>query len=541
MGNVISSFIKNKILPIFSTSKPPATTVVIAGVSGNQFPPSSSDYEARKYQYATTSYGVEHHMAPGLIVYPTSKDDIVKTLKYAKAQGIAVAIRTGGHQYSGASSTAAPNIQIDLKTTFQGLEDRSIFDSDGHTLVRTSVSWGLGEFNDYLGQHHVFVPHGQCTNVHLGGHVQSGGYGQLGRSFGLFGDHVVSVEIIDHEGQIKEVTKSSDPELFYGIIGGSPGNFGVITHFTIKVYRDQDYKGSFGSKSLFFYNPTTLERLLDILAEMSDNDDFPGNYDYCVSVLSSSNKLLDWFSDVDLDGKMREDHPELYGEDGIPFWPRVIIVYAQWVPFSPTDAPDMRWFDRVREGSIFNVPPEPKPMSELTKQWIFTNIREFDHPYVKSTHLSDSNTLVKDGWAAWMAKRIDAVVAPDANRVWLSAQLQCFGGKFSKFTTNASNGTSFSWRDSRVCVTADAFYGPNNKQTADDWHQTNEEEGIGPNGKFCKTDRRLHWGSFGDFDLNKSWSFYYDSREKYDRLVKVRALADPDGIFTPNTFSVARK
>lgn len=163
-------------------------------------------------------------MEPALIVYPKSKDDISKTIQYANSEKIAIATRTGGHQYSGASSTSAPNIQLDLKTTFQGPEDRQIFENNGETFVRTGVSWPLGEFNSFLGEHGLFVPHGQCTNVHLGGHVQTGGYGQLGRSFGLFGDHVVGLEIVDHQGVPREVTKDNDPELFGAILGGSPGN-----------------------------------------------------------------------------------------------------------------------------------------------------------------------------------------------------------------------------------------------------------------------------------------------------------------------------
>lgn len=114
-------------------------------------------------------------MEPELIVYPTSKNDITLTLQYAKSKKIAVAIRTGGHQYSGASSTVAPNIQIDLSKTFRANEDRRIFEAENQTFVRTSVSWSLGEFNKYLGQHQLFVLHGQCAHVHLGGHVQTGG------------------------------------------------------------------------------------------------------------------------------------------------------------------------------------------------------------------------------------------------------------------------------------------------------------------------------------------------------------------------------
>jgi hypothetical protein len=51
-------------------------------------------------------------------------------------------------------------------------------------------------------------------------------------------------EVVDHEGNFKEVTRASDPELFYTILGGSSRNLGKITHFTMEVHRDSDYKGS---------------------------------------------------------------------------------------------------------------------------------------------------------------------------------------------------------------------------------------------------------------------------------------------------------
>jgi FAD binding domain len=510
----------------------------INGIIGTQYPMGTEEYEDRKYQYATSSYVTEKRMEPQLIISPNNKNDIALALRYAKSQNIAVAIRTGGHQYSGASSTAAPNIQLDLKRTFRGVDDRRCYQADGKTFVRTSVSWALGDFNEYLKEHRVFVPHGQCINVHIGGHVQTGGYGQLGRSFGLFGDHVVSLEVVDHEGNFKEVTRDSDGELFYALLGGSPGNLGVITHFTITVHRDEDYKGSRGVKSLYWYNPKTLKNLLDILVEMSDDENFPRNYDYCISVLSSSNKLLDLFPEID--GKMREENPDLYGDDGIPFWPRMIVVYAQWVPFDKNDVCDMGWFDRIRRSSLFNLPVKEKSMSELTGDWLFRNVREFDHPYIKRTHLTSSKTLGADGWASWLTGRIDAIVKPEKNRCWISAQLQCFGGKNSKFVTNSDNGTSFSWRDSTVACTLDCFYGPGAKETAEEWHRINDSEGIGPQGKFSKQDRRVLWGSYGSIDLDASWSYYYEDRAKYERLRKARRAADPDGLFTPNPFCVAR-
>jgi hypothetical protein len=48
------------------------------------------------------------------------------------------------------------------------------------------------------------------------------------------------------------------------------------------------------------------------------------------------------------------------------------------------------------------------------------------------------------------------------------------------------------------------------------------------------------WGSYGNFNLDEAWQFYYDDRAQYERIMEARKVADPDGTFTPNTFSVKR-
>jgi FAD/FMN-containing dehydrogenase len=134
----------------------------IDGITGNQYTPGEGDYHDHRYQYALSSFEGDDRIAPGLIVYPANKYEIALTLKYAKSQKIAVAIRTGGHQYCGASSTIAPNMQLDLSQTFKNpAEDLVYFEKDEQAFVRTSVSWPLGAFADFLGSHKAFVPHGQ--------------------------------------------------------------------------------------------------------------------------------------------------------------------------------------------------------------------------------------------------------------------------------------------------------------------------------------------------------------------------------------------
>ena len=63
---------------------------------------------------------------------------------------------------------------------------------------------------------------------------------------------------------------------------------------------------------------------------------------------------------------------------------------------------------------------------------------------------------------------------------------------------------------------------------------------MGPGGIFSKQDRRVLWGSYGEFDLDSVWQTYYDDQEKYERLMEIRKKADPYGTFTANAFAVKR-
>jgi len=177
----------------------------IQDFKGLQYPRSSDPilqqaWKNNNYQYATSSHEIDHDMHPKLIVQPQSDANVIAAVKYAKSQGVAVAVKSGGHQYSGASSTSGENIVIDLRLTYKDLNnDLKILDqSTDKSFIYASASWSLGEFNGFLAKNHLFIPHGQCTNVHIGGHAQTGGYGQLGRSFGLLGDHVREIRFVDH-------------------------------------------------------------------------------------------------------------------------------------------------------------------------------------------------------------------------------------------------------------------------------------------------------------------------------------------------------
>lgn len=69
-------------------------------------------------------------------------------------------------RYCGASSTGGKNIQLDMSETYKQFELGEEF--EGKPTVRAGISHSLLEFNAKLGKEGLFVPHGQCSHVHLG-------------------------------------------------------------------------------------------------------------------------------------------------------------------------------------------------------------------------------------------------------------------------------------------------------------------------------------------------------------------------------------
>lgn len=198
-------------------------------------------YQRASEQYASPCHRTDGSMQPSAIIYAKGDGDVVETLTWARKRNIKVAVRTGGHQYSGASSTSGPNILLDLSQAYHN----AVIWHEGGTVAEVGVSLKLKDLNMQLGKEDTFVPHGQCTHVHVGGHVHTGGYGLPGRAFGLFGDHIQAIRVITPDGPDggcrgprwieRNTADQGQADLFWAVLGGSPGNFAVLTHIKLKV------------------------------------------------------------------------------------------------------------------------------------------------------------------------------------------------------------------------------------------------------------------------------------------------------------------
>ena len=104
---------------------------------------------------------------------------------------------------------------------------------------KKSVSIGsgssLGSVYDALASSHLAIPAGSCFPVGVAGHSLGGGFGLLGRPFGLACDSILSMEVVDASGKILTASEQENPDLFWALRGGGNGNFGVVTNFNFRT------------------------------------------------------------------------------------------------------------------------------------------------------------------------------------------------------------------------------------------------------------------------------------------------------------------
>ncbi|KAG0083695.1 hypothetical protein BGZ92_010555 [Podila epicladia] len=529
-------------------------------------------YDRHAYQYATTSYNnknnTENPLSPGYIFYALHDKDVKTAISFARDgipknpylpefEGIlprALAIRTGGHQYSGASSTSGDNMVLDMSKAYLDFK----WKNQDKTLVKVGVSLPLGQLNHLLRSEHRFVPHGQCAFVHLGGHCQTGGYGQFMRSFGFLTDHVMQFRLINAKGEVVKVARDSKDfemqDLFYALSGGSPGNLGVVTHVTLKVHKDKDHPKSLGFRAAVKYNSEILKKLLDIIVEMGEKN-VSAEYDVVITMMSK-----------------REQVPP-------PFDSATIIVFAQRANLHGNNREPDPWFTKLRSvfnghpGSVFTDSNEI-PLSTLSSHWLFPIDREMELPYIKGVAMTKAPaSYLKDkNWSQWVCNRIDELEVPSQDlpnqdppkqKCFAVAQFAYTGGTGNSTPATVKNDdgkTALSWRDSTFLMVMDCFYTPDddgksdNKAAAQAWSRKNilEATGIDPTtGEKTNDrdltptfsefeDRRLLWGSH-DQDLVANAKFYYDNKEKFERLVNIKKHQDPQGIFSANKFCVVHR
>lgn len=166
---------------------------------------------------------------PLAVVAASSLSDVQKAVAFAARHRTAIAARSGGHSYVGAS-TADGTLVLDLRSmpaepTFAGGDD----------LVTVPAAADLDAVQTALAARGRSIPSGSCPTVGIAGLALGGGLGSDGRRSGLTCDALVSAAVVLPSGEAVTASADDHDDLFWALRGGGGGNFGVTTSLTFRT------------------------------------------------------------------------------------------------------------------------------------------------------------------------------------------------------------------------------------------------------------------------------------------------------------------
>jgi len=203
------------------------TELLAAGFSGTLLRPGDATYDEARQVYNAM---FDRH--PALIVQCRNTEDVVAAMKFARAAGLEVAVRAGGHSIAGFSACEG-GIVIDLS-----LMKHVDVDPD-RRIARVQPGVLLGELDAATQEHGLATPLGFISVTGVGGLTLNGGIGWLTRKHGLSCDNLVAAEVVLANGSVVRANDTENSELMWGLRGGG-GNFGIVTSFEYRLHEISD-------------------------------------------------------------------------------------------------------------------------------------------------------------------------------------------------------------------------------------------------------------------------------------------------------------
>jgi FAD/FMN-containing dehydrogenase len=199
----------------------------ISGIVGRVLRRGEEGYE--HYRQGTCWHARVPAQYPEYIVIATSDDDVVGAVHLARREGLAVAVRSGGHSWSG-SHLRNGSVLIDM------VNMRRV-DFDPVALTATAQPGAKGsEVAEMLAGHQLYFPTGHNIGISLGGYLLQGGFPWAGREYGPSCMSVTGIDAVTMHGEFVHADENENADLLWAARGAGPGFFAVVTRFYLKLY-----------------------------------------------------------------------------------------------------------------------------------------------------------------------------------------------------------------------------------------------------------------------------------------------------------------
>jgi FAD/FMN-containing dehydrogenase len=208
-----------------------STTITPADVAREELPdfdgqligPQDGDYEQARLVFNRMI-----DRRPALIARCANPEDVARIVRFARDQGLLLAVRGGGHN-GGGLGTCDGGVVADLSP----LKEIHV-DPDART-VRVGGGCTWGEVDRATGEYGLATPSGIISTTGVGGLTLGGGLGHLTRTYGLTIDSLLEADVVLASGERVRANSDEHPDLYWALRGGG-GNFGVVTSFLFRLH-----------------------------------------------------------------------------------------------------------------------------------------------------------------------------------------------------------------------------------------------------------------------------------------------------------------
>jgi FAD/FMN-containing dehydrogenase len=166
---------------------------------------------------------------PDVIVRAADDADVVAAVRFARARGLKVAVRGGGHSWIG-SPLRDGGVLIDLSR----LRSLTVDPASRTATIQPAVTGRA--LLAALRAHGLAFPVGHCPSVALSGFLLSGGNGWNSGAWGPACLSVLGVDVVTAAGTVVGADERRHPTLLWAARGAGPGFPGVVTRYRLRLH-----------------------------------------------------------------------------------------------------------------------------------------------------------------------------------------------------------------------------------------------------------------------------------------------------------------
>jgi FAD/FMN-containing dehydrogenase len=194
-----------------------------AALVGRVIAPDDPEYESARLVVNTA-----FDRRPALIIRPADSADVSLVVSVARAQGLELAVRGGGHSFAG-HGTSDGGFVLDMSNM------RGLNIDPQRRIAWAQAGLTAGQYTAETARHGLTTGFGDTGSVGIAGLTLGGGIGWLVRKHGLTIDDLLAVEVVTADGERLRVDSERHPDLFWALRGGG-GNFGVVTRLQYRLH-----------------------------------------------------------------------------------------------------------------------------------------------------------------------------------------------------------------------------------------------------------------------------------------------------------------